>query len=49
MSTHPTLRMILPALLLVVAVVADSQAASSSNEELQRQLEQQSQRLDRLE
>jgi hypothetical protein len=41
--------MILPALLLVVAAVADCQAASTSNEALQRQLEQQSQRLDRLE
>jgi hypothetical protein len=41
--------MILPALLLVVAAVADCQAVSTSNEALQRQLEQQSQRLDRLE
>ena len=49
MSMYPTLRMILPALLLVVAAVADCQAASTSNEALQRQLEQQSQRLDRLE
>jgi hypothetical protein len=49
MSMQPTLRMILPALLLVGAVLADSQAASASNEALQRQLEQQSQRLDRLE
>jgi hypothetical protein len=49
MRMHLTLRMILPALLLVVAAVADSQAASASNEALQRQLEQQSQRLERLE
>ena len=49
MSTHPTLRMILPALLLVVAIIADSQAASTLNEALQQQLELQNQRLDRLE
>jgi hypothetical protein len=49
MCMQTTLRMFLPALLLVVALTADSNAATMSNEALQRQLEQQSKRIDRLE
>jgi hypothetical protein len=49
MRVPPALRMILPALLLVVAFTADGRAAATSNAALQQQLEQQSQRLDRLE
>lgn len=49
MITKPALRMILLALLLAANLPVDGYAASGANAPLQRQIEQQSERIDRLE
>ena len=49
MYTLPALRLLLPTLFLGLALAVPGNATTAANEVLQRQLEQQSQRLDRLE